>query len=113
MPPSTNGLKPSYAQQSRSRASQGELELLVSPDGRDGSIQIHQDATIRGAMLKADDEITYEIPKGRHAWVQVVEGVIDLDGHELVEGDGAAVSDETHLKITAKAEADLLVFDLK
>lgn len=112
LPPSTNGLKPSYAQQARSRASQGELELLVSPDGRNGSILIHQDASIYGAKLKAGDEISYDIPEGRHAWVQVVEGVIDLDGRELVEGDGAAVSDETLLKITGRADSDVLIFDL-
>lgn len=113
LPPSKNGLQPSYAQQARSRSSRGELELLVTPDGREGSIRIHQDATIHGAKMKAADEITYELPEGRHAWVQVVEGVIDLAGHELVEGDGAAVSDETLLKITAKADTDLLIFDLK
>ncbi|AWV87857.1 pirin family protein [Bradymonas sediminis] len=113
LPPSSTGLKPRYAQQARSRTSGGELELLFSPDGRDDSIEIRTDAYIYGTKLTSGNDVTVELAKGRHAWVQVVTGAIDLAGHELVEGDGAAISDEEMLKITAKADADVLIFDLK
>lgn len=113
LPPSQEGLKPRYAQKARTGAGHGELELLFSPDGRDGSIEIRQDATIYGAKLQADEKVDVTLAKGRHAWVQVVEGVIELAGHELVEGDGAAVSDEELLQINGKSEADVLIFDLQ
>ncbi len=113
LPPSSNGLKPRYAQQARTSTGNGELEVLFTPDGRDGSIEIRQDATIYGAKMKAGNEVSVELAKGRHAWIQVVEGEVEFAGHDLVEGDGVAVSDEELLKIKAKGEADVLIFDLK
>ncbi len=113
LPPDRNGLEPRYAQQARSSTGNGELEVLFTPDGRDGSIEIRQDATIYGAKMKAGNKVSVELAKGRHAWIQVVEGEVEFAGHELVEGDGVAVSEETLLEIRAKGEADVLIFDLK
>ena len=58
--------------------------------------------------------MTHEIPSGRHAWVQVISGAIDVNGHTLEAGDGAAISDENRLKLTAHSDGtEFLLFDLK
>lgn len=113
LPPSQAGLKPRYAQMARSRERKNELELLFSPDGRDGSLEIRQDACLYGAKLEAGKELRFELEPGRHGWIQVVSGSVEIEGKELVEGDGAAISNQTALQITGKSDADLLLFDLR
>lgn len=113
LPPSRDGFEPRYAQKTRASANQGELELLFSPEGQNGSLAIRQDVRIYGAKLKPGEQVDFENPRGRHAWVQIVDGAVNLSGNELTEGDGAAVSEEEVLKITASAASDLLIFDLK
>lgn len=113
LPPEQEGLKPRYAQMARSQERQNELELLFSPDGRDGSMEIRQDALLYGAKLEAGKELSFELEPGRHAWFQVVTGRIELEGQELVEGDGAAVSEQALLKLKSKEDSDILLFDLR
>ena len=88
------------------------LALLVSPDGADGSLDIHQDAKLLSGVLDAGTRVDHAIAKGRHAWVQVARGGVTLNGVTLNAGDGAAVSDETGLAIDAQLDSEILVFDL-
>lgn len=113
LPPTRGGLEPGYEQRRFPREERrGRLELLVSPDGEDDSLSIHQDARIFGAVLAEGDRVDHEIAPGRHAWVQVISGAVEVNGHELGEGDGAALSGEDSLAIEARQAAELLVFDL-
>lgn len=113
LPPHTRGLEPSYEQRSFAPENrQGRLELLVSPDGRDDSLSIHQDASIYGAALEQGDTIAHELDADRHAWVQVVRGDVVVNGVDLTEGDGAAISDEERLDVQARGDAEILLFDL-
>lgn len=113
IPPRRAGLEPSHEQRKFRRDDrQGELKLLVSPDGRDDSLTIHQDASIWGAVLSAGDAVEYALGDGRHAWVQVVTGTITLGENTMSEGDGAAISDEARLQLSASQDAELLLFDL-
>ncbi len=73
---------------------------------------IRRDAEVRIGRLKKGNAITHPIAPGRHAWVHVATGEIDLNGLELGEGDGAAVSDERELRISTPSAAEILVFDL-
>ncbi len=90
----------------------GARRLVVSPDGRDGSLRIHQDVELWRVRLAAADRQSHALAKARHAWVQVASGAVILNGRALSAGDGAAVSDERELAIEAKAPSELLVFDL-
>jgi redox-sensitive bicupin YhaK (pirin superfamily) len=90
----------------------GRLRLIASPDGRDGSVRIQQDANIYAALLDAGQEVRYELRAGRHAWVQVARGAIELNGQPLDQSDGAAVSDEQTLTLVARQPAEVLLFDL-
>ena len=85
---------------------------MASPDGRDGSVKVHQDADIYTALLGSGDAVNHEIRAGRGLWLQVVRGVVNLDDARLVEGDGAALEDETSLRISGEEDAEILVFDL-
>lgn len=89
------------------------LRLIVSRDGREGSLDVHQDAEIRAGLLSAGARVAHPVGAGRHAWVQVVSGSLTVNGATLGQGDGAAVSDERSLEIVAgDGGAEVLVFDL-
>jgi redox-sensitive bicupin YhaK (pirin superfamily) len=111
--PKEKGIQPGYEQINVPAAERaGKLKLVGSPDGRDGSVTIHQDASLYATILKAAESATLTLAKDRAAWVQVAKGAITLNGQTLAEGDGAAVSNETSLTLTATADAEVLVFDL-
>jgi redox-sensitive bicupin YhaK (pirin superfamily) len=113
--PSERGLAPSYEQKAFPEAERrGRLRVVASRDGRDGSVTIHQDASLAIALLSDGQRVRHQIPKGRVAWVQVARGELTLDGTALRAGDGAAVTDEASLEIAARGpgEAEVLVFDL-
>jgi redox-sensitive bicupin YhaK (pirin superfamily) len=111
--PAEKGLKPGYEQKAFSEASRkNQLKLVASPTGRDGSVTIHQDASIYCALLEKGASVEQNIQAGRHAWLQLVRGKIELNGQALEAGDGASLSDERSLKIKAGEAAELLFFDL-
>jgi quercetin 2,3-dioxygenase len=91
-----------------------QLRLVVSPDGRGGSLIIHQDALIYAADLVPGAELTHVLAPGRHAWVQVTRGAVSVNGTAMEAGDGAAISDLAELKISGTGEepAEILLFDL-
>ena len=109
--PERAGLPPSYEQRSVSLDGAG-LRLIASPDGRDGSLTIHQAADIWAARLPSAATTTHALAPGRHAWVQVARGDVTVNGTALHAGDGAAVSDERALTLRADTPAELLLFDL-
>jgi redox-sensitive bicupin YhaK (pirin superfamily) len=91
----------------------GRLRLVASPDGRDGSVMIHQDAAIYASLLNDDEQVTHTLRPGRKGWVQVARGAVEVNGEVLGDGDGAAIADEKSLIITARSDdAEFLLFDL-
>jgi len=111
--PERHGLTPGYEQKAFPEGERhNRWRLVASPDGRDGSVTIHQDAAMYVMNLDAGKEVTHTLPPGRHAWLQVVRGTVALNGESLKVGDGAAVSKETALAVTANEPAELVLFDL-
>jgi redox-sensitive bicupin YhaK (pirin superfamily) len=111
--PERRGLTPGYEQKAFPEAERrNRWRLVASRDGRDGSVRIHQDAAMYVTSLYAGKEVTYALPRGRHAWLQFVHGGVTLNGQPFQTGDGAAVSNEPALTVTAKDEAELVLFDL-
>lgn len=111
--PERRGIEPGYEQKSFSDAEKrGKLRLVASRDGRDGSVTIHSDVNLYASILSANENLRYELPAGRNAWLQVVRGAISLNGMRLGAGDGVAVSDESALEIAGREDAELLLFDL-
>ncbi|HEY8432481.1 MAG TPA: pirin family protein, partial [Sandaracinaceae bacterium] len=112
--PERPGLPPSYAQRRFDEAERrARLRLLVSPDGADGSLTIHQDARIFGALLAEGERVAHELAPGRGAWVQVARGAVELGGQLLAAGDGAAVEGEREFVLRGvEPSSELLLFDL-
>jgi quercetin 2,3-dioxygenase len=110
--PDKKGLQPSYAEKTGSQLPGGRLNLVASKAGRDGSIAINQDSDLYLAKLTPGEAVTHSLRPQRHAWVHVAEGEVTLNGQDLKAGDAAAVSDETELKLGAKAPSQVLLFDL-
>jgi redox-sensitive bicupin YhaK (pirin superfamily) len=111
--PAQKGLTPSYEQKTFPEAEkQGRLRLVASPDGRDGSLLINQDACVYLSTLSANQNARIELLAARHAWLQVLRGSVDLNGQSLATSDGAAVSDETELTIRAADASEVMLFDL-
>lgn len=112
--PERQGLTPGYEQRMFSAEDKkGKLKLIASPDGRDGSVKIHQDASIYASILGEAQKLEYKPQKGRHLWLQVASGKLDLDGEKLETGDGAAINGEVILSIKAASESEFLLFDLQ
>ena len=90
----------------------GNLRLIASPDGRNGSSVIQQDALVYISALSEGQEVQLPLAAGRHAWVQVATGQVELNGTTLETGDGAAIGEETLLTLRGTAKSDILLFDL-
>lgn len=88
------------------------LRLVVSPDGREGSLRIGQSAEIRAGRLPAGGSLRLTLAAGRSGWIQVVKGELEIAGTPLSAGDGAAISAEPHLLLQALTDTELLSFDL-
>jgi len=111
--PDKNGYKPAYDQKYFSEEEKrGKLRLLVSPDGREGSVKIRQDNELYATVLGAGEKVKHELKPQRHAYVQVARGSVTLNGKELQTGDGAAVSEEKSLELAGIEKAEVLLFDL-
>jgi redox-sensitive bicupin YhaK (pirin superfamily) len=95
-----------------SPGSEGGLILVASPDAAEGSLLIHQDVRLFVVRPPVASGLRYSLAGGRHAYVQVTRGALDLNGTRLGQGDGAAVSDESVLAFSAQALAEALLFDL-
>lgn len=111
--PEKNGLEPSYEQKAFPASEKRDrLRLIASPNGAEGSVTIHQDAQLYVTLLGAGKTVAHEFGAGRHGWLQVARGGVELNGHELAQGDGAAISEESKLAIQAREDAEVLLFDL-
>jgi redox-sensitive bicupin YhaK (pirin superfamily) len=110
--PDHKGAKPVYAEKTFTQAAPGKLYLAASKSGRDGSIPINQDADVFVGKFKTGDKISHPLKPGRHAWLQIAEGEVELNGLLLKAGDGAAASKETSVNLTGESSAQVLLFDL-
>jgi redox-sensitive bicupin YhaK (pirin superfamily) len=111
--PNQRGLKPSYEQKSFSDADKrGRLRVVASPDGRDGSVTVHADTIVYAGVFDEGQTTRLELGRGRHAWVHVARGHVRVNGRDLKDGDGAALSEEPAVVVEGADGGEVLVFDL-
>ncbi|MGE0651364.1 MAG: pirin family protein [Alphaproteobacteria bacterium] len=111
--PDKDGHAPGYEQKRFPRDDKlGRLLPVASGHGLPGALGMNQDADIFASVLAQGDTVTHDIAPGRRAWVQVVDGDVEVNGHLLAEGDGAAVADESRIEITSGTVGEFLLFDL-
>jgi redox-sensitive bicupin YhaK (pirin superfamily) len=111
--PSARNIEPSYEEKRFSAdEKRGRLRLIVSPDGTDGSLLIHQDASLHAGLFDAGESATLEVVPGRKIYVHVARGAVDVNGTSLAAGDALKLTDETKLTVANGRDAEVLVFDL-
>ncbi len=111
--PEKNGLKPSYEQKAfTAEEKRGQLRLVGSRDGRDGTVTIHQDVDLYASLLDDGESVSHEFAEGRYGWLQVARGSVRLDGNELRAGDGVALKDASQVTIDGVDDAEILLFDM-
>jgi redox-sensitive bicupin YhaK (pirin superfamily) len=112
--PRERGLTPGYTEwHPKAEHADDPKVLVISPDGRDGSATIHQDADVYRIRLKLGQTVSHDLKAGRGAWLQIAEGALTLNGVELVTGDGASTELPGKLMLTATQPAEAILFDLK
>jgi redox-sensitive bicupin YhaK (pirin superfamily) len=111
--PNQYGVEPAYDQKHfATETRRGRLALLVSPDGREGSIATHQDALLFGSLLDEGVAVTYEIPARRKAYIHLARGALSVNGTPLDAGDGLTIGQAMTLHLIGRKEAEVLLFDL-
>ncbi len=111
--PSQRGIPPGYEQSTIDHAAKrGVLRVIASPDGREGSVRIHQDALIYASVLAPADHLEFELLPDRRAYVHVARGVVNVNGTRLKSGDALKIQQETRLIFDQAEDAELLLFDL-
>lgn len=109
--PERKGLTPGYEQKAFP-ADRGRWQVVASRDGREGSLTIHQDATILNAHLEKGQTVRYELAGGRGGWLHVATGNVTANGLTLKAGDGLAIEREPGLAVTGLDDTEVLLFDL-
>ncbi|RZA35157.1 MAG: pirin family protein [Lysobacteraceae bacterium] len=111
--PAANGVEPSYAQKNfPAEEKRGRLKLVVSPDGAEGSVSIHQDARMYAGLFDGAESAELALDAGRLAYVHVARGEALVNGRTLAAGDALLYRDETQVSIAQGRGAEILVFDL-
>lgn len=111
--PDRSGHAPGYEQKAFGDAEKrGRLRLVASADGREGSVTIHQDASIYAALLDGSERATHALAAGRSAWVHVARGSLTVNGERLSAGDAAALKGG-EVTLEQGAGAEVLLFDLR
>jgi len=111
--PKITGVKPGYEEkQFGPSEKKGQLRLIASPEGREGSVTIHQDATVYASMLDGKDAVTHRLAPGRRAYVHVARGSVQVNGTPLKSGDGVRIENESSIELKDAREAEVLLFDL-
>ena len=111
--PDVRGITPEYEQRHFDAASKrGRLALIASPDGRDGSVRIHQDARVHAGLFDGTERAVLAIGDGRRLYVHVARGALSVNGQRLEAGDAAKVAGETTFVLDGGREAEVIVFDL-
>jgi redox-sensitive bicupin YhaK (pirin superfamily) len=111
--PDSMGVAPGYAQRSYTdEDKRGRLRLVVSPDGAEASVTIHQDARMYAGLFDGDERATLDLAEGRLGYVHVVRGEVMVNGHALKAGDALLYRDEPRIGIEGGRDAEMLVFDL-
>ena len=111
--PNVTGIDPGYEEKHFSDdEKRARLRLIASPDGRDGSVKIHQNAQMYAALLDGADTVIHTVAAGRKTYVHVARGAVTVNGQSLNGGDGARIHDESRIVFSDAQQAEVLLFDL-
>ena len=110
--PNEKGGAPRYQERKVANADSGDMVLVASPDGRDGSFAIRQNAELYAAKIKEGAVLSHGFAAGRYGWLQIARGGVELGGLMMQAGDGARIEAENSVTFKALADSEVLLFDL-
>lgn len=111
--PDRQGYPPSYEQKHFSEAErQDQLRLVASKEGRQGSLTLHQDASLYAGLLGSEQRVTHELGAGRYAWLHVARGAVEVSGQVLSAGDAGAFEQAGAISVVGREPSEILLFDL-
>lgn len=111
--PEQTGLTPSYEQKAFPQNQRtDQLRLVADGEARNGAVKVHQEVSLYAVDLSDNAVLAHTFAPGRHGWVQVVRGSVNVNDFALREGDGAAISDEDSVTLSSETGAEALLFDL-
>jgi quercetin 2,3-dioxygenase len=111
--PNVRGIPPSYEQKHfDAQSKRGKLRLVAAPDGRDGSVRIHQDAYVYASLLEPQDRVSHPVAEGRSAYVHVARGKVTVNGQPLEAGDALKATGTREIVLENGQGAEVLLFDL-
>lgn len=112
--PNRKGVSPRYQQQHFEEAEKrGKLRLIISPDGREGSLSVYQDARVYAGLFDGQEQQVLTLPQKRYAYIQVARGSLEVNGQRLLAGDGARLRNVEEISFGKGEDAEVLVFDLR
>lgn len=111
--PDKRNVAPGYQQKTFAVAQdKNRFHLVVSPDGAEGSLTMHQDARLLAGQFEENAAIDVPLEKGRRYWVQVARGIAEINGEKASAGDGIAIAAEDTMSLKAMTDTEVLLFDL-
>ena len=111
--PAKSGIAPSYEQKRFApQEKRGRLRLIASPDAREGSVTIHQDAQVYAGLFDGEERAVHTLAAGRRAYVHVARGSIEVNGQALGTGDALKIVDAREVTLAKGAGAEVILFDL-
>ena len=111
--PASRGIAPGYEEKRfEPESKRGKLRLIASPDGREGSVTIHQDARLYAALLDGADAVTHALAEGRRAYVHAIRGEVEVNGERLAGGDAMKLAGVKDVRLGNANDAEVLLFDL-
>ncbi len=111
--PDVRGLAPGYEERRFEAADKrGRLRLIASPDAAEGSVTLHQDASVYAALVDGAEAVEFAQRPGRRTYVHVARGAVQVDGHALEAGDAVKITGEARVRIARGRDAEVLLFDL-
>jgi hypothetical protein len=112
--PNRQGVKPRYQQVHFPETDKrGQLRLIISPNGEQGSLSVYQDTFVYAGLLDGDEQSTLALNSERYAYIHVAKGSLVVNGVAMQAGDGARVRNESTLQFSQGKQAEVLVFDLR
>jgi quercetin 2,3-dioxygenase len=112
--PNRQGVQPRYQQVHFDEASKrGQLRLIISPEGDDGSLSVYQDIKVYAGLFDGDESAQYTLTTARYGYVHVARGTLEINGYKFFAGDGARIRKQDVITFSKGNEAEVLLFDLR
>ncbi|MDF0606588.1 pirin family protein [Neisseriaceae bacterium TC5R-5] len=112
--PDRHGVTPRYQQiHFDEQQKRGRLQLIISPEGSDGSLLVYQDMRLYAGLFEGSESASFVVPPQRYVYLHLARGSLKVNGIRLNAGDGARIRQSGELHFSDGDNAEVLLFDLR